>query len=112
MGTRREGSTAARSASRGIALILLALVPAYCSIDGLVTGETAAISRQAHSHGGAAGIVTAISYALFATALVVAAIGFFSASPKRRATLFKWAWNVTIVAAVLFFAGRIFWMVQ
>ena len=112
MGTGREGSAAGRSVSRGIALIVLALLPAYCSIDGLLTGDTAAISRQAHSHGGTAGVVTAISYALFAAVLVIAAAGFFNANRKRQAALFKWAWHVTIVAAVLFFAGRIVWMVQ
>src|SRR5687768_10589292 len=101
-----------RSVSRGIALLALALIPAYCSIDGLVTGDTAALSRVADSHSGAAGVVTATSYALFATALVIAAISYFNANVKRQKKLFKWGWNVMIVAAVLFFAGRVVWIIQ
>ena len=101
-----------RSASRGVAAALLALLPAYCSIEGLVTGDTHAIARHTHSHTGAAGIVTAIAYGLFATALVIAAIRYFSTNSKRRAALYKWAWNVTMVAAVLYFSGRFVWMVQ
>lgn len=89
-------------------MTLLALLPAYCSIEGLVTGETRAIARHTHLHAGVAGIVTAIAYGLFATALVIAAVGYLSG----RTALFKWAWHVTIVGAVLFFSGRIAWMVQ
>ena len=101
-----------RSVSRGFAAAVLALVPAYCSIDGLVTGDTLAFEKRTHSYGGLAGIVTAISYGLFATALVIAAARYFASDSKRRRALFKWAWNVTIVAAVLFFSGRFVWMLQ
>ena len=101
-----------RSVSRGVALALLALLPAYCSIEGLVTGETIAIEKRTHSHTGFAGVVTATSYALAATALVIAAIRYFIADSKRRGALFKWAWNTTMVAGVLFLAGRVVWMVQ
>lgn len=101
-----------RDVWRGVAVTLLALLPAYCSIEGLVTGETPAISKHAHWHAGAAGILTAIAYGLVAIALVIAAFRYLSANAKRRAALFKWAWNVTIAAAVLFFSGHIVWMVQ
>ena len=98
--------------SRGVAVALLALVPAYCSVDGLVTGDTLAMAKRTHSHSGVAGVVSAISYGFFAAALVIAAIGYLVAGSRRRAALFKWAWNVTIVAIVLFFAGRIVWVMQ
>jgi hypothetical protein len=101
-----------RSVSRGTAATLLALLPAYCSIDGLVTGDTLAIARHADSFTGTAGIVAAIAYGLFATALVLAAVRYFSANSKRRAALFKWAWNVTIVAAAFFFSASFVWIVQ
>jgi len=91
---------------------LFALWPAYFSIEGLVTGHTRAISRNAYSHTGAAGIMTAIAYGLFAAALALAAARFFSANSKRRVALFKWAWNVTILGAVVFFSGRLAWVVQ
>jgi len=55
-----------RSLSRGVAAVMLALVPAYCSIDGLVTGETLAIDKRTSSYSGNAAIVTATAYALFA----------------------------------------------
>ena len=98
---------------RGVAVTLLALLPAYFSIEGLITGETRALTKSAYSpHVGAAAVVTAIAYALFAAALVLAAVRFFSANAKRRASLFKWAWNVTIGAIVVFVAGRLVWMFQ
>ena len=91
---------------------MLALVPAYCAVDGLVTGETLAIEKRTHSYTGSAAIVTAVAYGLFATALIIAALTFFTADLKRRRALAKFAWNVTVVAAVLYFAGRIVWVVQ
>ena len=98
---------------RGVAAILLALWPAYFSIEGLITGETRALSKAAYSpHVGAAAVVTAIAYGLFAAALILAAVRFFSANSKRRASLFKWAWNVTIGAIVVFISGRLVWMFQ
>ena len=102
----------ARSVSRGVALILLALLPAYCSIDGLVTGETHVLARRTHSFDETAGVVTAISYGLFAAALVIGAMGYFVANAKRQAALYKWGWNVAIVATVLYFTGRLVWAVQ
>jgi hypothetical protein len=101
-----------RSMSRGVAAVMLALVPAYCSIDGLVTGETLAIERRTNSYSGNAAIVAAIAYGLFATALIIAASTFVTADSKRRKALAKCAWNVTIVAAVLFFAARFVWLMQ
>ena len=101
-----------RAVSRGAALVVLALVPAYCSIDGLITGETLVIEKRTNSYTGIAAMVTAVAYGLFATALVVAAWTFFTADRKRGKALAKLAWNVTIVAAVLYFAGRIVWFVQ
>jgi len=56
--------------------------------------------------------MTAIAYGLFAAALALAAARFFSANSKRRVALFKWAWNVTILGAVVFFSGRLAWVVQ
>lgn len=101
-----------RSVSRGAAVALLALLPAYCSIDGLVTGETLVIEKRTHSYVGTAAVVTAIAYGLFAMALIVAASTYFTANSNRRRTLVKCAWNVTGVATVLYFAGRIMWFVQ
>src|SRR5687767_12154722 len=101
-----------RSMSRGVAAVMLALVPAYCSIDGLVTGETLAIERRTNSYSGHAAIVTAIAYALFATALMIAACTYFTVDSKRRKVLVKCAWHATTVAAVLFFAGRFVWLLQ
>lgn len=101
-----------RSVSRGAAAVMLALVPSYCSIDGLVTGETLAIERRTDSYTGSAALVTAIAYGLFATALIIAAWTYFTTDSKRRKALAKSAWNVTVVAAVLFFAGRVVWVVQ
>ena len=101
-----------RSVSRGAATIVLALVPAYCSIDGLITGETLVIEKRTYSYTGIAAMVTAVAYGLFATALVIAAWTYFSANRKRGKALAKLAWNVTIVGAVLYFAGRIVWVVQ
>jgi hypothetical protein len=103
---------AVRSVSRGVALALLALLPAYCSVEGLVTGETIAIDKRTYLHTGIAGVVTAISYGLAATALVIAATRYFTAASKRRAALFKWAWNISLVAGALFLAGRVVWAVQ
>jgi hypothetical protein len=103
---------APRSLSRAVAAAVLALLPAYCSISGLVTGDTAALSRHAHSHAGAAGVVTAIAYGLFAVALLIAAARYIATAPKRRAALFKWAWNVTGAGALLFFLGRFMWTLQ
>lgn len=99
-----------RSVSKGVAVALLALVPAYCSMEGLLTGDTPAIDRRTHSHGGMAGVLTAVAYGLLAAALVIAAIGHFTADSRPRAALFKWAWNVAIVGAVLFFSGRLAWL--
>lgn len=93
-------------------MVVLALVPAYCSIDGLVTGETLAMEKRARSYSGPAGIVTAISYGLFATALAIAAARYFASDSKRQRALFRWASNVAMVAAVLFFSGRFVWMLQ
>jgi hypothetical protein len=101
-----------RSVSRGVALVMLALVPAYCSVSGLVTGETLAIDKRTHSYSGSAAVVAAVAYGLFATALVIAASTYFTADPKRRKALVKWAWTVTTVAAVLFFAGRFVWLMR
>ena len=101
-----------RAVSRGLAAALLALLPAYCSIDGLVTGETLTLAKRTHSYDGAAGIVTAISYGLFAAALLIAATRYFVTDKKRRAALYGWGWNVMVVAAVLFFAGRLMWVMQ
>jgi hypothetical protein len=105
-------SPKARSVSRGVAAALLALLPAYCSLDGLISGETIAIDKRTYSHTGIAGVVTALSYGLAATALLMAATTFFMVDAKRRARLSKWAWNVTMVAGALFLAGRVVWMVQ
>ena len=101
-----------RSVARGIATVVLALVPAYCSVDGLVTGETIALDKRASSYTGHAGLLTAISYGLFAIALVIAAGTFVAADSKRRKALAKLAWNVTVVATVLFFSGRIMTIFQ
>ena len=92
--------------------MILALVPAYCSIDGLVTGETLALDKRTSSYTGTAAIVTAAAYGLFAAALILAACTFFIEKSKRRKALAKLAWNATILGAVLFFAGRIAWVVQ
>lgn len=101
-----------RSVSRGAAAVMLALVPSYCSIDGLVTGETLAIERRTHSYTGSAAAVTAIAYGLFATALIIAAWTYFTTDSKLRKALVKCAWSVAAVAAVLFFAGRFVGAVQ
>ena len=93
--------------SRGIATVVLALVPAYCSVDGFITGETIALDKRTNTYTGNAALVTAISYGLFAIALMIAAWTFVPADSKRQKVLAKVAWNVTAVAAVLFFAGRI-----
>ena len=106
-------SPRALSVSRGVAAALLALLPAYCAIDGLVTGETIALDKRTNSHSGIAGVVTAISYGLAATALLMAAIRYFIENAKRRAALlYKWAWNMTLVAGALYLAGRIVWVFQ
>lgn len=97
---------------RGVAAAALAILPAYLSIEGLLTGDTLALARNAYSHAGAAGIVTATGYGLFAAALALAAARYFSANAKRRAALFRGAMNVAIVAAVVFFSGRLVHVVQ
>ena len=91
---------------------MLALVPSYCSIDGLVTGETLAIDKRTDSYTGTAAVVTAIAYGLFATALILAAWTFFTTNRKRRKALAKCAWNVAVVGAVLFLVGRVVWVLQ
>ena len=98
---------------RGVAAVLIALLPAYFSIEGFVTGQTRALAKAAYSpHVGAAAIVTAIAYALFAAALVIVAVRYFSANSRRRASLFKGAWAVTMIALLFFVSGRVVWMFQ
>jgi hypothetical protein len=97
---------------RGVAALLLALLPAYCSLEGLVTGDTRAVARHTDWHTGAAGIVTAIAYGVLAAALVLAAVRYFSTNAKRRKTLFKWGWNVMIAGALLYFLGRFAWLAR
>ena len=101
-----------QSVSRGVALLALALLPAYCSIEGFVTGETIAIDKRTNSYTDAAGVVTAIAYGMLAAALLFAAASYFTANSKRQALLAEWGWGVMIVGAVLFFAGRIVSVVQ
>jgi hypothetical protein len=104
--------TPKRSVSRAAAAAMLALVPAYFSISGLLTGETLALERRTHSYSGNAAMVTSIAYGLFATAMMIAASTYLAADSKRRKALVKWGWRVTTMAAVLFFAGRFMWLAR
>ena len=87
---------------RGILLILLALIPAYFSVDGFVTGEAQSLSKYVHTPvTGAAAMVLSLAYGVFAAAAIIAALQYFSVVARRRATLTRWAMRVMLVGIAL-----------
>ena len=99
----------ANDVRRGCVLILFALLPGYLAMEGLITGHTRAFSRHGVDvpHTGTAGIVTAIAYAFMAAALILAAMHFFSANPKRRTIFARWGRIAMALGPVILLLGVI-----
>jgi uncharacterized membrane protein YdcZ (DUF606 family) len=98
----------AKEACKGCVLILFALIPGYLSMEGMVTGQTRVFSRFADSpQAGAAGLVTAVAYGLFAAALILAALTFFTAVAKRRSRFSRWGVRTMLVGLAFLVLGVI-----
>ena len=92
----------------GVVVAIGALLMAWLSIDGLVSGETVNIGKYRHGVplSGVKGAGVAISYGAFALGLALFAVACFNSTSAAQARLLSWAKRVVIVAGLmlLFFA--------
>jgi hypothetical protein len=102
-----NGVPKARAVWSGLGIGALALCVGYFGVEGLLTGQTRALSTYSRYQPlvGKIAVVTAIAYLAFAAALVLFAVMCFTTEPNRQDVLSTWGRRVMIISGVILVLG-------
>ena len=102
-----SGVPKVRAIGLGLVVAAFSVGVAYFGLEGLITGETRALSKYGHYDPltGHRAVTAAIAYLIFSAALASFAAMAFSAEPSRQAAFLKWGTRIGVIAGAVLFAG-------